>query len=262
MAKDPAFLFYPKDWLEGTADLSPEAKGIYIDFLCYQHQRGSLPVEPKKLARLARLSAQEFTEIWAEISEKFEEKNGFLVNEKLNDVSNQRELIAKQKRISGIFGTILRQSNLKKREKEQAKQEFNVSEFMHIETTRLTTCITTWLTTRFDFVAIAIANKDIDKDINIVYPFDSENFKKWWGIWKEYKSKEHSFKYKTNLSEQAALKKLSELSRGSEQTAIKIIEQSIALGWKGFFPLSQSNNSSTQQSYENLKRKFQQETAG
>lgn len=262
MAKDPAFLFYPKDWLEGTADLSPEAKGIYIDFLCYQHQRGSLPIESKKLARLARLSPEEFGEIWAEISEKFQEKNGILVNEKLNDVSNQRELIAKQKRISGIFGTILRQSNLKKREREQAKQEFNVSEFMHIDNTRLTTCITTWLTKRFEFVAIAIANKDISKDINIVYPFNSENFKNWWNFWKEYKSKEHNFKYASSISEQAALKKLSELSRGNEDLALKIIEQSISEGWKGLFEYKQSNNSSTQNSYENLKRKFQEESAG
>ena len=36
------------------------------------------------------------------------------------------------------------------------------------------------------------------------------------------------------------MKKLSELSTGSEETAIKIIEQSISEGWKGFFELQES----------------------
>jgi len=74
----------------------------------------------------------------------------------------------------------------------------------------------------------------------LIYPFDSDEFKKWWNFWKEYKAKEHKFKYKTALSEQAALKKLSELSSGSEDIALKIIEQSIAEGWKGFFEMQQT----------------------
>jgi uncharacterized protein YdaU (DUF1376 family) len=38
--KDPAFLFYPKDWITGTAFLTKTQKGIYIDLLCLQHQKG------------------------------------------------------------------------------------------------------------------------------------------------------------------------------------------------------------------------------
>lgn len=42
MAKDPAFLFYPSDFLTGTMFLSNEQIGIYIRLLCSQHQHGGL----------------------------------------------------------------------------------------------------------------------------------------------------------------------------------------------------------------------------
>jgi len=52
MSKDPAFLFYPKDWLSGTAEYMPDEKGVYIDLLCHQHQKGSLPSDTERLARI------------------------------------------------------------------------------------------------------------------------------------------------------------------------------------------------------------------
>lgn len=42
MAKDPAFLFYPSDFLTGTMFLNNEQIGIYIRLLCSQHQHGGL----------------------------------------------------------------------------------------------------------------------------------------------------------------------------------------------------------------------------
>jgi len=84
-------------------------------------------------------------------------------------------------------------------------------------------------------------SEDVSKSKAIIFPFDSENFKKYWDYWKEYKKKEHKFTYKSEISEQAALKKLSELADGNEDTALKIIEQSIAQGWAGIFELKTDN---------------------
>jgi hypothetical protein len=42
MAKDPAFLFYPNDWLGGTMGMTFEEKGAYIDLLMLQFNRGHL----------------------------------------------------------------------------------------------------------------------------------------------------------------------------------------------------------------------------
>jgi hypothetical protein len=42
MAKDPAFLFYSSDFLNGVADLTMEERGQFITLLCLQHQKGTL----------------------------------------------------------------------------------------------------------------------------------------------------------------------------------------------------------------------------
>lgn len=45
MSKDPAILFYPKDFIEGTQLMSWEERGQYIYLLCIQHQSGHLSKE-------------------------------------------------------------------------------------------------------------------------------------------------------------------------------------------------------------------------
>lgn len=42
MAKDPAFLFYPNDWMGGTMGMSFEEKGAYIELLMMQFNRGHM----------------------------------------------------------------------------------------------------------------------------------------------------------------------------------------------------------------------------
>ena len=69
-----------------------------------------------------------------------------------------------------------------------------------------------------------------------------------WIRWKDFKKAEFNFKYKSDISENAAKKELLELSGGDEETAIKIIEQSIAKGWKGFFELKNNGNGSNKKS--------------
>jgi len=82
------------------------------------------------------------------------------------------------------------------------------------------------------------AKSEIQKQ-EVEYPFFTENFKVQWQAWKVYKSKEHNFKYKSIQSEQASLIELSNLSSGKETTAIAIMNQSMAKGWKGFFELKE-----------------------
>lgn len=65
-------------------------------------------------------------------------------------------------------------------------------------------------------------------------PF-SENFQPQWDFWKRYKKEDHNFTYKSAMSEQAALNELVYLSDGNEEEAIRIINRSMAQGWKGLF---------------------------
>ena len=89
-------------------------------------------------------------------------------------------------------------------------------------------------------------NKTIKPKKGLIFPFESEEFKTAWGNWVVYKKGEYGFKYKTLQSEQGALMKLSELSK-NENEAIKIIHESIANGWKGFFKLKNENKNGKQQ---------------
>ncbi len=52
--KPPAFQFYPDDFIGGTCDLSAVDVGAYIRLLCYQWNRGSIPVE--ETGRLERIA--------------------------------------------------------------------------------------------------------------------------------------------------------------------------------------------------------------
>ena len=78
------------------------------------------------------------------------------------------------------------------------------------------------------------------EDCNMKYENEID---KEWSKWKNYKKSEFRFSYKSEVSENAAKKELIELSGNNEETAIKIIEQSIANGWKGFFKLKTNGNS-------------------
>jgi len=96
----------------------------------------------------------------------------------------------------------------------------------------------------------------------ICYPFNSAEFLGVWANWKEYRAKEHKFFYKSEHSEQAGLMGLSNLSNQNEQTAIKIIMQSMANGYKGLFPLkieNQNNNGIQQQKFTTARERNQQE---
>lgn len=77
----------------------------------------------------------------------------------------------------------------------------------------------------------------------------SNDFNPQWQRWKDYKKEQVGFKFKSVDSEQTAFKHLLELSANNEEIAIKIINQSIAKGWKGLFELSK-NSSITQKATE------------
>ena len=73
------------------------------------------------------------------------------------------------------------------------------------------------------------------ENMEIVFPFVSENFKKMWSNWIDYKKQQFNFTYKSAISEQGALKDLSKLSDGNEYMAIELIENAISKAWKGIY---------------------------
>lgn len=51
--------------------MSLAAKGAYIELLCHQWEHGSIPDDPKQLAKILGVSAYTFKGIWDEIAKKF-----------------------------------------------------------------------------------------------------------------------------------------------------------------------------------------------
>jgi uncharacterized protein YdaU (DUF1376 family) len=204
MAKDPAFLFYPNDYIGGTMGMTFEEKGAYMELLMMQFNRGHMTTH---------MIGQTIGQLWDTIKDKFtQDSEGLWYNKRLEEEQTKRKNFTESRRNNT--------SGKNQHSKKPKKQSGHMTPHMEDENVN--------------------ENKDDNKS-EITFPFDSENFMKWWGYWKEYKSKEHKFKYASHISEQAALKKLSELSSGEEKKAIAIIEQSISEGWKGFFDLKPTN---------------------
>lgn len=79
------------------------------------------------------------------------------------------------------------------------------------------------------------------------YHFDTETFRAAWEEWKIYRKVELKKGYKSILGEQYGLTNLRNVSGADEQTAIKIIHQSMGNRWQGFFPLKVHNTPIAQQ---------------
>lgn len=166
MPKDPAFLFYPKDWLEGTAELLPNEKGVYIDLLAHQHQKKDLPNDTLRLARMVGLGHDDFLKIWAILKDKFKEKNGRFVNTKLTGVTKDRADKGAKNTIIGTFASLLRKEKPEPKIYAILKKEFNVDDFLTESTEINIERLNKWFYERLK--SIAIENKDVNaiKDIN------------------------------------------------------------------------------------------------
>lgn len=147
--KDPAFLFYSEKWLQGTASMMPNEKGVYIDLLAHQHQNKDLPTDTKRLARMAGLSEEDFLPIWEVIKTKFIlNKDNRLVNRKLTEVVTERSTKSITNTITGIFASIIRLSDVPYEIKENIKKDFKIEPFLPTPKELLNEKITEWYTER------------------------------------------------------------------------------------------------------------------
>ena len=85
--KDPAFLFYPGDWLGGTMGMTFEEKGAYFELLIFQFNNGSFTkAQAKHVLSICS------TSIFEKIIKKFDFKNGLYFNNRL-----KQEIIKRKK---------------------------------------------------------------------------------------------------------------------------------------------------------------------
>jgi uncharacterized protein YdaU (DUF1376 family) len=96
MAKDPAFLFYPSDWISGTLGMTFEEKGAYFELLMTQFNQGHMTSH-----MIGRMVGQ----LWSSIENKFvKDENGLYYNIRLEEEKQKRKAFTESRRnnIKGI----------------------------------------------------------------------------------------------------------------------------------------------------------------
>ncbi len=233
----PAFQFYAQDFLTGCMYLTNEEIGMYIKMLAKQWTDGKIP---KK--RLGFLIGIEWDSISDELKSKFKDLGDYVLNERLENERSKKENFIKKQVENGKKGG-------RPKKKDSSLDTTNTNNKTQIKPnySKNNNPTITQKKPLEDEDEIEEENRSNGKDSmkgkpnEVVHPFDSEEFKIQWHLWKDYKRQEFGFKFKSHQSEQASLTQLNNIS-SDEQTAIAIIHQSMSNGWKGFFPLKNNTN--------------------
>lgn len=94
MGKAPAFQFYAADFLVGTLEMTLQEIGLYIKLLALSWDKGALPNDSARLARLAGIPERDFKALWIMVSEKWELTDAGFINERLEEQRKEREAYA------------------------------------------------------------------------------------------------------------------------------------------------------------------------
>lgn len=130
MAKDPAFLFYPNDYIGGTMGLTFEQKGAYFDLLMMQFNRGHMTKH-----MIGQVLGQRYEDIWAAISDKFNvDDEGLYYNKRL-EVEQQKRKAFTDSRKQNILGINQHTKAGKKSNKSTSKKVGHTTKHMtsHME---------------------------------------------------------------------------------------------------------------------------------
>jgi len=96
--------WFARDYLAATRAMRLAERGAYCDLLFYQWEMGELPSDPTRLARLLGTDREEFQEIWPAIASKFIEKDGRLLNKRLEQ-HRLKAIAQRQKKIDAAKTT-------------------------------------------------------------------------------------------------------------------------------------------------------------
>ena len=232
MGKDPAFLFYPNDWIGGTMGMTFEEKGAYMELLMMQFNRGHMT---------SHMVGQVVGQIWDKIAGKFvQDENGLWYNKRLEDEVNARKSFVNSRKnnLKGTNQYTKKIGHMRGHVTSHMEDE-NVNENVNKNKKGVQGEKPKW----------AEGFKHFNP--KLIYPFEYPSFAQAWDLWVDYKKEQHRFTYKP-IGEQAALHGLSETCRTAEE-AINDIHFSIKKGWKGIFKSTENgNNKNTEQSVLNI----------
>jgi len=102
--KDPAFLFYPSDFLTGTMLMTDEQVGKYIRILCLQHQCGRLSDED--MLKICKTYDKD-------IYRKFlTDENGMYYNERLENEQIRRSAYSESRKANRLSKIDIKENHM------------------------------------------------------------------------------------------------------------------------------------------------------
>jgi uncharacterized protein YdaU (DUF1376 family) len=127
MAKDPAFLFYPNDWIGGTMGMTFEEKGAYMELLMTQFNRGHMTTH---------MIGQVVGQIWEKIQDKFvKDENGLWYNVRLEEEKVKRQNYTKSRNNNALGKNQHNKNEEKNTEKEGGHTGGHMTRHMEDENT-------------------------------------------------------------------------------------------------------------------------------
>ena len=244
--KDPAFLFYPGDYLRDTQCLSETVQGAYDRIMC-EHMRNTCITQVQLNFFTKKLSEAEVAELKqvltetpdgfyiAWVADSFTKRKAYSESRRKNRNSKPKNDTPNSNNTSQTYEQHMENEiedenvNAFEKRKEGMGEKQNAADFS------LTASV----------AASPILWRGAGGEVSeVVAPFASAEFAAQWQAWKQYRATEHNFAYRSAQGEQAALAELGTLANGSETTAIAILHQSMGKGWKGFFELKNDGSKS------------------
>jgi uncharacterized protein YdaU (DUF1376 family) len=114
MAKDPAFLFYPGDYVSGTMGMTFEEKGAYMDLLMLQFNRGHMNTH---------MIQHTIGHLWDQVKSKFiQDEEGLWYNVRLDYEKDKRKTFTESRR-----------NNIKPKEKPKKEPSYETHMDSHMD---------------------------------------------------------------------------------------------------------------------------------
>lgn len=135
MSKDPAFLFYPNDYLGGTMGMTFEQKGAYIDLLIFQFNNEHFTEEQAK-----QVLSICFAGAWQVLKNKFKKEGEFYFNERLRTEVDKRKAYTESRRINALHPKKQRKAYAKHmgNENENENRDIIKDKILHLDAVLLT----------------------------------------------------------------------------------------------------------------------------
>ena len=216
--RDPAVLFYTKDFLSGTAFFTDAERGQYIRLLCEQHQNGHIPEN--------HLLSVSFSLASPVVKKFVRDKDGYYFNERMELEIEKRNKFTESRSINGKKG-----GRPIKEEKASAKPLGYAKNNL-----------------------VGDGNGNGNKN-GIAIDFILPEFQESFNLWIQYK-KERRESYKSDKSIKVCYEELVRLSKNKSDIAMKIVRQSMANNWAGLFELKQNKNNNSETHTASGERKL------